>query len=68
MRNNIPKGHVRVRLSIASDGSVTHVEILESQPRGTFDRSVLTATQAWRYAPIAEPATAIAEFDFHRDE
>lgn len=68
VRAGIAKGHVKVRLSVATDGSVTHVEVLESASRGGFDRAVIEAAQRWKYAPLAEPSSAIAEFDFHRDE
>jgi TonB family protein len=68
VRQGLSKGRVRVRLSIAVDGSVTHVEVLEATPHGAFDRAVVAATERWKYAPVPEPTTAIAEFDFHRDE
>jgi TonB family protein len=68
VRAGIAKGHVKVRLSVATDGSVTHVEVLESAARGGFDRAVIEAAQRWKYAPLPEPGSAIAEFDFHRDE
>ncbi|MBI5608983.1 MAG: TonB-dependent receptor [Deltaproteobacteria bacterium] len=41
---------VRVRITVASDGSVKKVELL-SDPQPPFDEAVLKAAQGWRFHP-----------------
>jgi TonB family protein len=48
------EGSVVVRLRIDAAGSVSLATILESEPRGAFDQSVLRAVRQWRY--LASPA------------
>ena len=60
------KGTVRARLQVDARGSVTAVEILESNPPRVFDRSVRTALQQWRYEPTGEAFTTLAEISFSR--
>lgn len=45
----ISSGTVKVRLSVAGDGSVTQVDIVESQPQGVFDKVVKRALFRWKY-------------------
>lgn len=51
------EGHVTVRYRIRSDGSVDHVEVVESDPPGVFDDAAILAVRTWRY----EPATVDGE-------
>ena len=57
-------GEVTVEISIGTDGSVTDVRIVASQPRGTFDREVLNTVRDWRFEPLDEPATLTRTFAF----
>ena len=44
-------GHVRARMTVESNGRVSHVEVLESKPRHIFDLATVTALSHWRFAP-----------------
>ncbi len=60
------KGTVRARLQVDAKGSVTGVEILESNPPRVFDRTVRSALQQWRYEPTGEAFSTLAEISFSR--
>lgn len=45
------EGEVTVSFTVAADGTVIDVKILDAQPRRVFDRAVLNAVQDWRYSP-----------------
>jgi protein TonB len=45
------KGFVVVNLLIARDGSVELAKIVESQPRGVFDNTVLSGVHDWVFIP-----------------
>jgi protein TonB len=40
-----------VHLLIARDGSVELSKILESEPQGVFENTVLSGIQDWRFTP-----------------
>ncbi len=44
-------GHVKIGFHVSSDGMVSNVQILESEPQGIFDDAVLRAVVKWRYQP-----------------
>ncbi|QFR50147.1 energy transducer TonB [Sulfurimonas lithotrophica] len=45
------KGFVIVNLLISKDGSVELAKIIESQPEGVFDNTVLNGVRGWRFTP-----------------
>ena len=45
------QGYVVVHLLIAKDGSIQLAKVLDSEPRGLFDQTVLTGIQNWRFSP-----------------
>jgi protein TonB len=45
----INSGSVKVRLSIAADGTVTNVDILDAQPKGFFEKAVTRTLMRWKY-------------------
>lgn len=49
----ITSGSVKVRLSVAADGSVTKVDILEANPKGVFEKAVTRTLMRWKYEPGA---------------
>lgn len=57
-------GEVTVEIEIAANGSVTDVRIVRSQPRGTFDREVLSTVRQWQFEPMDGPATLTRTFTF----
>jgi protein TonB len=57
-------GEITVEISIAADGSVSDVRVVRAQPRGAFDREVLSTVRDWRFQPMDEPATLTRTFTF----
>lgn len=49
-RQNL-EGFVLVRILIGANGELIKTEIVESQPLGVFDRSVLDSIAGWKYTP-----------------
>jgi protein TonB len=68
LRKGVTTGHVTARISVGADGSVKNVEVISSSPPRVFDSAVVAAAMHWKYAPMAEPATTVTEFDFKGDE
>ena len=62
-RRNL-EGHVTVRYIVTEDGAVTDVEVVEATPAGVFERAVLRALEAWRYAAADRVDTLERRFDF----
>jgi len=44
-------GTIEVSLSINQQGKVTHVDILNSSPKGIFEEAVIEAVYRWSYSP-----------------
>jgi protein TonB len=63
----VDKGVVRARLSIDASGRVASVEIVDSQPRRVFDRTVSRTLSRWTYEPGAPGRTADVEIAFDRE-
>ncbi len=59
-------GDVTVEISIAANGSVTDVRVVRSNPRGEFDRGVVSTVRGWQFEPMDEPATLTRTFTFKR--
>jgi protein TonB len=53
-------GYVLVRFNINESGRVSDVEVLESEPAGTFDEPALDAVRKWIYEPRKENGVAVA--------
>jgi TonB family protein len=62
----VTSGRVRAQLEIGSDGSVTGVRILESQPGRVFDRAVNETLMRWKFASGAANRRFDAEIEFRR--
>lgn len=62
-RRNL-EGHVTVRYVVTEDGAVTDVDVVEATPAGVFERAVLRALEAWRYAAAERADTLERRFDF----
>ncbi|MEJ0084229.1 MAG: TonB family protein [Pseudomonadota bacterium] len=54
------KGYVLVQYNITEAGRVSDVEVLESEPAGTFDDAALDAVRKWVYEPRKENGVAVA--------
>lgn len=65
-REGYDRGLVKARMTVAADGSVTKVEILESNPRRAFDRAVTRALADWKFNAGAAGRTVDTEIAFRR--
>lgn len=45
------EGWVMVEFTITSGGAVTDARVIDSEPKGTFDRETLRAISRWKYQP-----------------
>ncbi|NQZ05928.1 MAG: TonB family protein [Algicola sp.] len=68
------EGWVKLSFSIDKTGSVTNIEVLDSSPRRTFDRSAIKALKGWRYqakfvngAPVIQDNLQV-QLDFSMDQ
>ena len=68
MRKNITAGTVRAKLTIAPDGKVLEVEILEADPKRIFDKVSIEALKEWRFEASAEKQTHEVKLVFRNDE
>jgi protein TonB len=68
VRKGVTSGHVRARISVAIDGSVSKVEVIQSSPPRVFDSAVTAAVSRWKYAPMSEPTSTVTEFDFKESD
>ena len=64
IRQSIPAGYVRAKISIDANGNVTDVTILESRPISAFGRETRITAQQWKYNPGAPGRTQEVEFSF----
>ncbi|MGM0480445.1 MAG: energy transducer TonB [Pseudomonadota bacterium] len=58
---NGTEGWVQLRFTIATDGSVTDVEVIDSEPRRVFDREARRALLRWKYKPKVVDGTAVEQ-------
>jgi protein TonB len=57
-------GEITVEISIAANGSVSGVRVVRAQPRGTFERGVISTVRGWQFEPMDGPATITRTFTF----
>jgi protein TonB len=62
------EGRVKVRLSVALDGSVTDAQVLSAQPPGVFEESVLAAVRQYRFKKDGTTYQADQEIVFKIDD
>lgn len=60
----ITGGSVKVRLSVAPDGSVTGAEIIEADPPRIFNKAVTRAVTRWKYEPTGTADTVDVQLTF----
>lgn len=58
------EGRVELQFTIGTDGRVSGVSVLSSEPQGVFDREAVGAMQRWRFAPVPQAVTTRRVFDF----
>ena len=54
-------GWVELQFTVATDGTVHDVVVVDSQPRVTFDKSAIAALRRWRYAPVMRDGVAVPQ-------
>ena len=64
------EGYVIVEVTLAADGSVRGVVVMESVPRRLFDRNVIRAVLKWKFKPrivngVPVERKAIQRLDFN---
>jgi protein TonB len=52
-------GSVLVRFDISAIGTVVNARVIESTPRGMFDKAALQAIARWRYRPAVIDGQAV---------
>ncbi len=58
-------GSVTMAFTIETDGTVSHIKVIESEPKGVFDDASIKALSGWRYAPVeSEIREVLTRFDF----
>jgi len=55
------EGWVTFRFTVAVDGSVKDVAIVESQPPRVWDRATLRAVASWKYQPATKDGRAVEQ-------
>lgn len=58
------EGVVRLRLTIAADGSVADAVVLFARPAGWFEEAALAGVKRWRYQPPGRVLATEAEIEF----
>jgi TonB family protein len=62
------QGRVKVRLSVALDGTVTDAQVLSAEPPGVFEESVLVAVRQYRFKKDGTTYQADQEIVFKLDD
>ena len=57
---NQEQGSVRLRISVAADGSVADVQVLESSHSRALDRAAMDAVRGWKFRPATHDGQPVA--------
>ncbi len=58
------EGMVRLRITIAPDGSVSDAVVLYARPSGWFENAAIAGVKRWRYQPPPRPISTEVEIEF----
>lgn len=58
---NLVSGWVEMEFTVATDGSVRDVTVIESEPRRTFDAAAVAAMRRYRYEPVMRDGEAVEQ-------
>lgn len=60
------EGYAVVQYTVTPEGAVENPTVVDASPAGVFDRAVLSAIEAWSYAPAAAATEGLTQrFDFN---
>ena len=59
-------GYVTCRILVLEDGSMQQIQIVESQPPGIFDKSVLQFVRSWKFSPSVESGKPVSQWTTQR--
>lgn len=62
LQRNI-EGWVLVNFTITHTGTVGDEKVVESEPKGTFDRAALRAIKRWKYQPKMENGKSVPQYN-----
>jgi len=68
VKKGIKTGSVKAQISIAADGKVTEVNIVESTPPKVFDKAVIEALMEWRFEGSGEKQTHELKLVFNSED
>jgi protein TonB len=55
------EGWVLLRFTLLPNGTVTGIEVKESEPAGVFDASAVEALRQWKFEPVEHDGNKIAQ-------
>lgn len=55
------EGFVLVQFDITASGATTNVKVIDSKPKGVFDRAAVRAVRKWKYRPRVVDGKALAK-------
>ncbi|MEJ6005590.1 energy transducer TonB [Paucibacter sp. AS339] len=68
VKKGVKTGSVKAQISIAPDGKVTEVTILESTPPKVFDKAVIEALMEWRFEGNGEKQSHELKLVFNSED
>ena len=68
VKKNISAGSVRAKMSIAGDGKVSNVEVVEAEPKRVFDRAAIDALSQWKFEGTGAPQTHEVKLVFKSED
>ena len=57
------EGYVTLKFDITPDGRTTNIAIVESKPRGVFEKASKRAVRKWKYSPQQEEGKSVAVYN-----
>lgn len=54
------EGWVRLRFTVTPEGGTEHVEVVDADPKGYFERAAIRAVESYRFEPRREGGVAVA--------
>ena len=67
-RKAISSGTVTAKVTIEADGKVSHVEIVDANPKRVFDRAVTDALMDWKYEASGQKDSAEVKLVFKNED